>query len=120
MTQPIRSDTSALYSSDMVDSVLKLIGTNLDAEQIGSVLMAVDMLSLGDPVGSVCIDDDTGRVAVRVQTGNLIQWRVISTDGSQYNDLQATLPWRSLHNPSAGEVVVEATIDEVPVIRGVR
>lgn len=93
---------------DAIETLLKDIGdTTTTREQISNVLDALDSLQRGEPVGTVRIDDASGKVAVRVKGVGVAQWKVVSADGGQYNDLSDRLPWRCLHTP-------DKTVEAVP------
>ncbi|AFN37723.1 hypothetical protein FGG44_gp28 [Mycobacterium phage MacnCheese] len=89
---------------DNTEQVVKVIsqhlGTDVTDEQVANVLAAWNAVKAGDPVGMVRRDADTGKVAHRVEFQGVAQWRVSAIGGDQYNDLQPTLPWAVLFDPS--------------------
>ncbi|AKF15204.1 minor tail protein [Mycobacterium phage ShedlockHolmes] len=90
---------------DETDEVVKVIsqhlGTDVTEEQVANVIAAWNAVKAGDPVGMVRRDPDTGKVAHRVEAVGVQQWRVSAPGGDQYSDLQPTLPWPVLFDPSA-------------------
>lgn len=94
------------YSKQLVEAVAQLLKSAVGhegrqpvtTEQISNVLIALDQLALGDPLGTVRVKDD-GHVAVRVQRNGVAQWRVTAPDGTHYNDLSPTLDWPTIHTP---------------------
>ncbi|ASR84778.1 minor tail protein [Mycobacterium phage Hurricane] len=90
---------------DNTDQVVKAIaqhlGPDVTDEQVANVLAAWNNVKAGDPVGMVRRDPDSGRVAHRVEVVGVQQWRVSAPGGDQYSDMQPTLPWPVLFDPSA-------------------
>jgi hypothetical protein len=68
---------------------------DLTEEQVHRVLEAWNHVRAGDPVGTVR-RGPAGEIAHRVDHEGVHLWRVSAPDGSQYNDLQPTLPWPEL------------------------
>ncbi|AHY26848.1 minor tail protein [Mycobacterium phage ZoeJ] len=83
----------------VVEAIAQHLGDDMSAEQVANVLAAWNNVRGGDPVGMVRRDEDTGKVAHRVEAHGVQQWRVSSPDGELYNDLQPTLPWPVLFDP---------------------
>jgi hypothetical protein len=82
------------------DSVLEQIAQvasepeqTLTRNHVAAVLAAYSNVMGGDPIGTVRRDPETGALALRVKADGLHMWRVSVPDGTQYNDLQPTLPW---------------------------
>ncbi|ALF00458.1 minor tail protein [Mycobacterium phage BoostSeason] len=85
---------------EVVAAITQHLGEDMSAEQVANVLAAWNNVRGGDPVGMVRRDEDTGKIAHRVNAHGVQQWRVSAPDGEQYNDLQPTLPWPVLFDPS--------------------
>lgn len=87
---------------EIVQRISQHIGDSITDEQVNNVLNALNHVRGGDPVGTIKLDPVTGSVAHRVEISGVIQWKVVSPDGSSYNDLQPTLPgWTDLIPASA-------------------
>lgn len=69
----------------------------ITANQAAAVIAAYhNIITAGDPVGTIRRDPATGAVAVKADVDGLLMWRVSVPDGTQYNDLQPTLDWPEL------------------------
>ncbi|ASR85528.1 minor tail protein [Mycobacterium phage Krueger] len=86
---------------EVVKVISQHLGDQATDEQVAAILAAWNNVKGGDPVGMVRRDPETGKVAHRVDALGVQQWRVSGPDGEQYNDLQGTLPWPVLHDPTA-------------------
>lgn len=80
-----------------IQALKALLGDEVTEAQIDAVLAAQQALAEGDPVGTVRKDDETGKVAHRVNVNGIVQWRVTCPQGDAYSDLQPTLPWPVIH-----------------------
>lgn len=90
MSEPIPvTDTVISTVSDQIP--------DMTAEQVQTVLAALNAVRQGDPLGTVRRDPDTGKVAHRVTADGVHLWRVTAADGEQYNDMVPTLPWPAIH-----------------------
>lgn len=78
---------------ERIASVASEADAPITANQAAAVLAAYINITGGDPVGTVRRNPDTGEVAIRASVDGLHMWRVSHPDGSQYNDLQPTMPW---------------------------
>ena len=65
----------------------------LTGNQAARVIAAYHNVVSGDAIGVMRRDPETGAIALKVNVDGLMMWRVSVPDGSQYNDLQPTLPW---------------------------
>ena len=65
----------------------------ISASQAAAVIAAYHNVISGDPIGTMRRDPETGAIALKTSVDGLMMWRVSVPDGSQYNDLQPTLPW---------------------------
>lgn len=91
---------------ELIRTIKKQVGEELTEEQISQVLAVHSAVTYGDPLGMVRRDPESGRVAHRVeeQPSAIQMWRVTSPDGEQYNDMEATLNWPVLYDPTADAV----------------
>lgn len=96
MTAP---DASVPVSETLVQQIVAQSGMSVD--DVNNVLATLNAVRAGAPVGMVCRDDATGQVAHRVDDQGVVLWRVTSQDGAQWNDMQPTLTWPVIFNPSA-------------------
>lgn len=87
-----------LTNAELVNAVANHVD-GLSPEQVHTVLAALVTIKEGDPVGTVRRDTDTGKVAHRVLSYGVAQWRISGPDGEQYNDLQPTLAWPTIYSP---------------------
>lgn len=78
---------------EQIANVASEEGEAITANQVGAVLAAYIAIHEGDALGTVRRDPNTGALAMRVNVEGMHMWRVTVPDGSQYNDLQPTLPW---------------------------
>jgi hypothetical protein len=77
--------------------VKRLKKHNLTEEQVHAVLDSWNALRVGDPVGTIRRDAATGAIAHRVDLDGVHLWRISNPDGSQHNDMAATLPdWEQI------------------------
>lgn len=83
-------------TKDVVSALSKHI-PDLDDAQINSVLEALNKVREGAAIGTVMRDDTTGFVAHRVDEDGIVLWKVTGPDGTQYNDMQSTLPWTQIY-----------------------
>jgi hypothetical protein len=91
-------DTSPrLDTPSMVAEITARLGDTVTAEQVSSVLDALNAARDGDPVGTVRRDPDSGAVAHRVDAAGVHMWRVSQPDGGQYNDMRPAFDWPELH-----------------------
>ncbi len=88
--QPVDLTTDAV-----LERVADAVG-DVTVAQAAAVIAAWHTIHEGDPPGTIRKDPETGAVAMRVEDGPVHVWRVNLPDGSQYNDLQPTLPWPKL------------------------
>jgi hypothetical protein len=69
----------------------------LTANDVAVVLQAYINIHQGDPITTLLRNPETGEIAHRVAEGGVHMWRVSGPDGSQYNDLEPTLPgWEKI------------------------
>ncbi|ASR85326.1 hypothetical protein SEA_TIERRA_27 [Mycobacterium phage Tierra] len=86
---------------EVVKVISQHLGDQVTDEQVATILAAWNNVKAGDPVGMVRRDPETGSVAHRVEAVGVQQWRVSAPNGGQHNDLQPTLPWPVLYDPTA-------------------
>jgi hypothetical protein len=92
---------------EIVQRISNHIGESITDQQVNDVLHALNLVRAGDPVGMMKLSQD-GAVARRVEVNGVVQWKVISPDGSSYNDLQPTLPgWVDLTPADGSKFGVE-------------
>lgn len=101
-----------IYSEQLIDTLAEIVAGGITADQIRYVLIALDQLALGDPVGTVRVKND-GHVAVRVIRDGVIKWRVTAPDGTHYNDMSPTLDWPTIHTPTPDEAVAGGVRDTI-------
>lgn len=66
----------------------------LTSNQAARLIAAYHHVVSGDPVGTMRKDPETGAIALKTMAPDgMMIWRVNVPDGTQYNDLQPTLPW---------------------------
>lgn len=98
---PIGADQPADITSDAVmERVAEVVG-DTTPQKVAATIAAWHAIHEGDPVGTVRRDPETGAIAVRAEDGPMHLWRVSVPDGTQYNDLQPTLPWPIIHAPES-------------------
>ena len=84
-----------MVSDDVVSAVAKTV--DLAEDDVRRVLAAVESVLEGDPVGTVVQDPETGAVAVRVVENGVPAWKVTTTCGDQWRDVQPRLDgWKPL------------------------
>ncbi|AJD82247.1 hypothetical protein PBI_KESHU_27 [Mycobacterium phage Keshu] len=88
-------------TADVIKTISQHLGPDVSDEQVANVLAAWNNVKSGDPVGLVRRDPESGKVAHRVEAFGVQQWRVSAPGGEQYSDMQPTLPWPVLFDPSA-------------------
>lgn len=89
--------------TDIVQAIAAHLGDTVTTDQVAEVLAALNAVQDGDAVGVVRRDPDTGKVAHRVLSNGVAQWRVSGPDGEQYNDLQA-VAWPVIFDPAGVDV----------------
>jgi hypothetical protein len=80
----------------IVGAIARQLSDEVSQAQIERVLAAWNAAREGDDVGTLRRDPASGAVAHRVNHDGVHLWRVSAPDGSQYNDLQPTLPWPTI------------------------
>lgn len=89
-------DEPVAATPQVVSQISQSLGEDFTDEQVNMVLAAWNAARAGDPVGTVKRDPGTGAVAHRVDADGVHMWKVTAPDGTQYNDMQPTLPWESI------------------------
>lgn len=80
-----------------IAGIKAMLGDDVTEAQIDAVLAAQQAVAEGEPVGTVMREEDSGKIAHRVNDNGVVQWRVTGPDGECYNDLQPTLPWQVIY-----------------------
>lgn len=96
MSQPVEPPALAEATLEQIASVASEPGEEqpITGKQAAAIIAAYHNVVSGDPVGTIRRDPDTGAIALKTaEADGLMVWRVSVPDGSQYNDLQPTLPW---------------------------
>ena len=105
--QPQQDDQEVVVVSPaIVEQISTQLGDNVSSEQVQSVLSAWHTMRSGAAVGTVLHDPVRKAVAHRVEEAGVQVWRCSSVDGSQWSDMQPTLPWDVLFDPGAVDGVV--------------
>lgn len=96
MTEPGAVEIPKITVLDQIANVASEEGEPITTNQVAAVLAAYNNVRTGDEPGTIRRDEETKATAVRVNDNGLHLWRVTEADGTQYNDLQPTLPWPKL------------------------
>jgi hypothetical protein len=83
----------------VVKEVVAQVG-DIPEDHVRRVLVALDVIKEGAPVGTVVRDAATGAIACRVSEDGVPFWRVTAMTGNQWIDMQPTLDgWTVLVDP---------------------
>jgi hypothetical protein len=94
-----QSDSQVVVTDAVVDAISQQL-PDITTEQVGAVLTKWNEVLNGDALGTIRMDPDTGNVAYRVAQDGIHMWKVSAPDGGQWNDMQPTLPWTIVHQPT--------------------
>ena len=100
MTDPIALANNGKAKVKVTKDVVSALSAHvpdLDETQINSVLEALNKVREGDEIGTVLRNNETGAIAHRVDSEGIALWRVSEPNGTQYNDMQPSLPWTKIY-----------------------
>jgi hypothetical protein len=86
---------------EVVEQISSHLGEGVTTEQVQTVLAAWNAVRQGAAVGTVLRDSVSGALAHRVEANGVQMWRCTGVDGTQWNDMQPTLPWDVVFDPSS-------------------
>lgn len=92
---------TVVTSEAVVERINGVTDSSVTPEQIRAVLAALNHTNAGSPVGVVLQDPASGNIAVRISQDGLEMWRIIALDGGVWNDMEPTLPWKTIAEPLA-------------------
>lgn len=95
-----------VVSPEIVEQISTRLGDGISTQQVQSVLSAWHNVRSGAAVGTVLFDPVRRVVAHRVEDAGVPVWRCSCVDGSQWSDMQPTLPWDVLFEPGVVDGVV--------------
>lgn len=73
-------------------------------EHVAMVLIALNVVQNGEPVGTVMLNPENGQVAVRVANKGIHEWRINDPGGGVIIDNKPTLPgWTVINQVEAAQ-----------------